>query len=148
MACFIGASPHWGVMVNLLQWQGFLGRSLPYEVQNHVLLNFAAPMLYTKNHSKFHRFFWRAIKPLEFYFVKFWTSYSSIWNLYIFFCNFFCCYNSKWWMLQIKEIVKFYYHTLVCKKYIFDSLHGNFLIIIWLWIRCLLEGISFGCTRF
>jgi hypothetical protein len=35
----------------------YLGRSLPYEVQNHVRPNFATPMLYAKNHSKFHKFF-------------------------------------------------------------------------------------------
>jgi hypothetical protein len=32
----------------------FPGRSLPYEVQNHVRPNFATPMLYAKNHAKFH----------------------------------------------------------------------------------------------
>ena len=48
-----------------------LGRSLPYEVQNHVHLNFATPMLYAKNHLKFHNFFCGAINPLELYFVNF-----------------------------------------------------------------------------
>jgi hypothetical protein len=33
--------------------------------------NFATPMLYAKNHSKFHNFFCGAIKPLELYFVNF-----------------------------------------------------------------------------
>ena len=48
-----------------------LGRSLPYEVQNHVRPNFAIPILYAKNHSKFHKYFCGAIKPLELYFVNF-----------------------------------------------------------------------------
>jgi hypothetical protein len=48
-----------------------LGTSLPNEVQNHVRPNFATPMLYAKNHSKFHNFFCRAIKPLELYFANF-----------------------------------------------------------------------------
>jgi hypothetical protein len=47
------------------------GRSLLYEVQNHVWPNFATLMLYAKNHSKFHNFFYRAIKPLELYFMNF-----------------------------------------------------------------------------
>ena len=42
-----------------------------------------------------------------------------------------------------KEIVKFYYHTLICNKFNFNSLYGNFSIIIWPRIRFLLEGISF-----
>jgi hypothetical protein len=49
----------------------FPGRSLPYEVQNHVRPNFAIPMLYTKNHSKFYKVFCTTIKPLELYFVNF-----------------------------------------------------------------------------
>jgi hypothetical protein len=52
------------------QGRPILGRSLLNEVQNHVRPNFATPMLYTKNHSKFHNFFCRAIKPLELYFVN------------------------------------------------------------------------------
>jgi hypothetical protein len=47
------------------------GRSLPYEVQNHVHPNFAIPMLYAKNHSKFYKVFCTTIKPLELYFVNF-----------------------------------------------------------------------------
>jgi hypothetical protein len=47
------------------------GRSLPYEVQNHVRPNFATPMLYAKNHSKFYKVFCTTIKPLELYFVNF-----------------------------------------------------------------------------
>jgi hypothetical protein len=50
---------------------GCPGRSLLYEVQNHVRPNFATPMLYAKNHSKFHNFFCTAIKALELYFVHF-----------------------------------------------------------------------------
>jgi hypothetical protein len=47
------------------------GRSLPYEVQNHVCPNFATPMLYAKNHAKFHKKICIAIKALELYFVHF-----------------------------------------------------------------------------
>jgi hypothetical protein len=47
------------------------GRSLPYEIQNHVRPNFATPMLYVKNHSKFYKVFCTTIKPLELYFVNF-----------------------------------------------------------------------------
>jgi hypothetical protein len=51
--------------------KGDSGRSLPYEVQNHMHSNFTTPMLYAKNHSKFQFFFCRVIKPLELYFVNF-----------------------------------------------------------------------------
>jgi hypothetical protein len=47
------------------------GRSFPYEVQNHVRPNFATPILYAKNHSKFHKKICTAIKALELYFVHF-----------------------------------------------------------------------------
>ena len=39
------------------------------------------------------------------------------------------------------EVVKFYYHTLVWNKYVFNSLHGKNLIVIWLRIECLLKGV-------
>jgi hypothetical protein len=48
----------------------FSGRSLPYEVQNHVRPNFATPILYAKNHSKFHNFFCKAMKSSELYLTK------------------------------------------------------------------------------
>jgi hypothetical protein len=48
-----------------------MGRSLPYEVQNHVRPNLTTPMLYAKNHSKIHKYFCRAVKPMELYFVNF-----------------------------------------------------------------------------
>jgi hypothetical protein len=97
-------------LFNSTSWN--LGRSLPYEVQNYVRPDFATPMLYAKNHSKFHNFFCRAIKPSELYFVNFWTSYSSIWNLYNYFCNYLCCCSSKWWILYKKRL-------------------SNFIIILW-----------------
>jgi hypothetical protein len=36
-------------------WIEAPGRSLRYEVQNHVRPNFATPMLYAKNYAKFHK---------------------------------------------------------------------------------------------
>jgi hypothetical protein len=53
------------------EWTHFSGKSLPYEVQNHVRPSFVTPMLYAKNHSKFHKKIYRAVKPLELYFVNF-----------------------------------------------------------------------------
>ena len=117
----------------------------------HFLMNFKTtciqnllPLYYMlRIIQNFINFFCRVIKPLELYFVNFWAYDSSIWNSNNYFCDYFCCYSSKWWILLKKDDIKFYYHTLVCNKYIFSSLHKKYLIIIWPRIRCLLEGISF-----
>jgi hypothetical protein len=39
----------------VILWIEAPGRSLRYEVQNHVRPNFATPMLYAKNYAKFHK---------------------------------------------------------------------------------------------
>jgi hypothetical protein len=40
---------------------GAPGKSLPYEIQNHVRPNFATPMLYAKNHSIFFLYNYKTI---------------------------------------------------------------------------------------
>jgi hypothetical protein len=45
--------------IHIMKKEGIMGGHslISYEVQNHVRPNFATPMLYAKNYSKFHKLF-------------------------------------------------------------------------------------------
>jgi hypothetical protein len=93
--------------------------------------------------QNFINFFCRATNPLELYFVNFWTSYSSIRNLYNYFVIISVVVVQNGGFCKKKRLSNFIIILwFATNTYSILYMEKN-LIIIWPGIKCLLEGVSF-----